>query len=57
MPMNVEAAGYAGLGGAIQLMTMKTSMDQAAGQVAQLLQALPPAPGPAHLGQNIDVSA
>ena len=42
----VNAAGYAGLGGAIQLLTLKKGMEQEAGQVAQLLQALPPAPSP-----------
>jgi hypothetical protein len=54
----VNAAGYAGLGGAIQLLTLKKGMEQEAVQMAQLLQSLPPAPSPeTHKGQNVDVSA
>ena len=33
---------------------LKKGLDQHAGQMAQLLQALPPAPQPAHLGQSIN---
>jgi hypothetical protein len=40
---------------AIGTLMLKKGLDQSAGQVAQLLQALPPAPQPAHLGNGIDV--
>jgi hypothetical protein len=37
-------------------MTRKT-MDIALDQNAQLLQSLPQVPGPAHMGQNVDLFA
>lgn len=39
----------------IGTLMLKKGLDQAASQTAQLLQALPPAPQPAHLGSQIDV--
>lgn len=55
MSMAVQTAAEAGLGGAIQLLTQRTAMHQTASQMAQLLQTLPPAPPPAHLGNSVDV--
>lgn len=42
---------------AIGTLMLKKGLDQSAGQVAQLLQALPQAPQPAHLGNSVDVRA
>lgn len=36
---------------------LKKGLDQTAAQFAQLLQALPAAPQPAHLGNGVDVLA
>ena len=42
---------------AVALLTFKKGLDQSAGQMAQLLQALPQAPQPAHLGNHVNVLA
>lgn len=40
---------------AIGIATMKMGMDQQAGTIMQLLQQMPQAPQPAHLGQNVNL--
>ena len=43
--------------GAVNVMMTRKTMDIALDQNAQLLQSLPQAPGPAHMGQNVDLFA
>lgn len=41
---------------AVGISMLRKSMDTEKQQAAQILEALPPvAPGPSHLGQNIDI--
>jgi hypothetical protein len=49
-------ARAASTGDAVALLTFKKGLDQSAGQMAQLIQALP-APMPSHLGGNVNVLA
>lgn len=54
--MNIESlARIASPQNAVGLTMLKKGMDQQQSQVAQLLQAMPQAPQPAHLGQNVDM--
>lgn len=54
--MNIERlAGLTSTADPVATLMLKKGLDQQAGQMAQLLQSLPPAPQPAHLGQGVDV--
>lgn len=54
--MNIDSlARAASPTNAIGLLTFKKGLDQQANQMATLLQALPPAPQPAHLGNSVDL--
>lgn len=56
--MSLDALGSAASSGAaIPLSMLKKGMDQEKSQIARLLQTLPPAPQPAHLGSQIDIKA
>ncbi len=53
--MSLDALGTAASSGAVIPMSLlKKGIDQEKSQVATLLQALPPAPQPAHLGGSVD---
>lgn len=52
--MSVEGISRAATGDAFAMLTLKKSLDQQSTQMSQLLQALPPAPQPAHLGGSVD---
>lgn len=54
---SIQNVTRAGSGDAIAVLTLKTGLDQQQAQMARLLQALPPAPQPAHLGSQIDLRA
>jgi hypothetical protein len=56
-PMSIDGVSRASTGDAFALLTLKKGMEQEQSQMAQLLQALPPAPQPAHLGGHVDVRA
>ncbi len=56
MSISVSTNSQAVMGAVNVMMTRKT-MDIALDQNAQLLQSLPQAPGPAHMGQNVDLFA
>lgn len=54
-PLSIDSvSSAASAGSALGLYSLKKSLDQEAGHMAQLLQALP-APQPAHLGGNVDI--
>lgn len=56
--MNLDSlAGVAGVKDVVGITMLKKGLDQSQNQMAQLLQALPPAPQPAHLGKGVDVLA
>jgi hypothetical protein len=56
--MNIDSlARLASPQDAIGTLVFKKGLDQQANQMASLLQALPPAPQPAHLGQSINLLA
>lgn len=54
--MNIDSlARAADPSSAIGMLTFKKGLDQQANQMATLIQALPPAPQPAHLGKSVDL--
>lgn len=55
--MNVQGLGAASAGSALAIKSLEKAMDLQATTAAQLLQSLPPAPQPAHLGGGFDVYA
>ena len=56
MSISVSTNSQATMGMVNVMLTRKT-LDIAMDQNAQLLQSLPQAPGPAHMGQNVDLFA
>jgi len=54
---SVGAAERGELMAQVQPLMLKKAIDSQASQVLQLLQALPEAPQPAHLGAQVDVRA
>ncbi|MFP5503237.1 MAG: YjfB family protein [Candidatus Sericytochromatia bacterium] len=56
--MNIDRlAGMTSTADPVATLILKKGLDQQANHMAQLLQALPPAPQPAHLGSGIDTYA
>lgn len=56
--MNLDSlAGAASVRDAVSISMLKKGLDQSQNQMAQLLEALPPAPQPAHLGNSVDTLA
>lgn len=55
--MDVMNTLRAGTGDGVAVLTLKKSMDMQETQMAQLLQTLPDAPQPAHLGSCVDCYA
>jgi hypothetical protein len=54
---SVGAAERSEVMGQLQTRMLKQAIDSQASQVQQLLQAIPEAPQPAHLGASVDVRA
>jgi hypothetical protein len=58
MTMNIDSlASAASLENTRSLLTFKTGLDIQKAQMEQILQTMPKAPKPAHLGQNFDIYA
>lgn len=56
--MNIDSlASAASLENTRSLLTFKTGLDIQKAQMEQILQTMPKAPKPAHLGQNFDIYA
>lgn len=50
-----SATRYASAGDARGTLTLKKAIDLESATAAQLINALPPAPPPAHLGSQLDI--
>lgn len=55
--MQIQEVARAATGDAFAMLSLKKGLEQQQMQMARLLQALPPAPQPAHLGSHVDLQA